>query len=137
MVLFNIFYFKEHVQNKSDLDVDNQFIILYDENDENFYYYGTRNRENQKKYINYSGKYHYTRLNEFIQFIDILIDGFQQVITTELHQIDIQLYEYEYMNFQYLKKKLSSSTELSAYDTKFESHDNMYNYLQSLVTHEV
>jgi hypothetical protein len=135
MPLFNIFYIKEHV-NYDIPGTDNRFIILYDESDGNYYYYGTRNRETQQKYIQYSGKYHYTKLNDFVQFIDILVDGFLSYLTIEIHQIYIDSYQYDSLNFGILKSMLNTSTELSAYDKKKESYNTVYSYLQTLVTHE-
>lgn len=136
MPLFNIFYITEHVKNAIP-GTDNQIIILYDEDDGNYYYYGTRNRENQEKYILFSGKYHYTKLNEFVQFIDILVDGFISRLTTELHQIYIDSSQYNRLNFNVLKSRLNTSNELAAYDKMKESYDSMYNYLETLVTHEL
>jgi hypothetical protein len=135
MPVFNIFYITEHVSHNNP-GTDNRIIVLYDEFNGNYYYYGTRNRENQEKYIQYSGKYHYTKLADLVQFMDILVDGFLSRLTTELHQISISETEYDRLNFNVLKSKLNNSTLLSAYDNKIESYDNMYNYLQSLVTHE-
>jgi len=126
MPIFNIFYITEYVNTTTTPKTDSQIIILYDESDGNYYYYGTRNREMQQKYIYFSGKFHYTKLNELVQFIDILMDGFVSHITTE----------YDILNFNVLKSKLSNSTELAAYDKMKESYDLMYNYLQTLVTHE-
>jgi hypothetical protein len=135
MPLFNIFFIKEHV-NSNTQDTDAQIIILYDEFDGNYYYYGTRNRDNQNKYITFSGKFYYTKLNDLVRFIDILADGFISRLTTELHQIYIDSSEYNGLNFNVLKSKLNTSTELAAYDNMKESYDNMYNYLHTLVTHE-
>ncbi len=137
MPIFNIFYITEYVNTTTTPKTDSQIIILYDESDGNYYYYGTRNREMQQKYIYFSGKFHYTKLNELVQFIDILMDGFVSHITTEMHQIYIDsTTEYDILNFNVLKSKLSNSTELAAYDKMKESYDLMYNYLQTLVTHE-
>jgi len=135
MPVFNIFYITEHVKHGNP-GTDNKFIILYDEVDGNYYYYGTRNRENQEKYIQYSGTYHHTKLTEFVQFFDILVDGFFSRITTELHQISIHENEYDRLNFNVLKSKLNNSTLLAAYDEKKESYNSVYTYLQTLVTHE-
>jgi hypothetical protein len=135
MPLFNILYIIEHVT-YGNPGTDNRIIILYDELDGNYYYYGTRNREKQEKYINYSGKFHHTKLNEFVQFIDMLVDGFASHLTTELHQIFINTYDYDMLNFNVIKSKLTDSTILTAYDKKRESFIKMYNYLETLVTHE-
>ena len=135
MPLFNVFFVKEYVDTKTP-GTDNQIIILYDESDGNYYYYGTRNRESQNKYITFSGRFHYTKLNDLVQFIDILVDGFISRLTTELHQIYIDSTEYNGLNFNVLKSRLNTSTELAAYDMMKESYDNMYNYLHTLVTHE-
>jgi len=135
MGLFNIFYITEHIIHGNP-GTDNQFIILYDESDGNYYYYGTRNREKQHKYIHYSGTFHYTKLHEFVQFIDILVDGFRSHLTTELHQIYIESSDYDILNFNVLRSKLNDSTILAAYDKVVESYDNFCNYLQTLVTHE-
>jgi hypothetical protein len=135
MPLFNIFHITEHVFG-SFSETDNKIIILYDESDGNYYYYGTRNNKNQNKYIMFSGKYHYTKLNDFVQFLEFLMNGFISHLTTELHQIYIDTYQYDTLNYNILNSKLSTSTELSAYDKKKESYDNIYNYLRTLITHE-
>ena len=135
MPVFNIFYIIEHVKNDIP-GTDNKFFILYDEDDGNYYYYGTRNRENQQKYIQYAGTYHHTKLNEFVQFIDILVDGFRSRLTIELHQIYIDENDYDRLNFNVFKKNLNNSTLLAAYDEKKESYNSVYTYLQTLVTHE-
>ena len=136
MTQFTVLYFKEHVC-ENIKKIDNQIIILYDEEDGNYYYYGTRNREGETKYINYSGKYHYTQLYQFTHFLYILLDAFSPLITTELHQIKLSYLEYNKLDFHYLKEKLKMSTELAAYDTKYESYVNIYNYLQSMITHQI
>jgi len=136
MQSFNIFYFKEHDSDNID-EIDHQIFVLYDESDGYFYYYGTRDRDNQGKFNNYSGRFHYTRLNDLVQMIDILVDGFNSPLTTEIHQIELVDYEYNTLNFKNLKKKISVKTELAAYDSNIESYDNIYNYLQTLITHEI
>lgn len=135
MERFNVFYFKEHV-NGSDALVDTHLMVLYDETDGNFYYYGTRNREGQTIYKNYSGKFHYTKLEDLVHFIDIVMDGFRSPITTELHQISLNPNKYNVLDFSVLKNALSASTEITAYDKKLESFDKVYSYLQTLITHE-
>jgi len=135
MPVFNIFYIIEHVNNDIP-GTDTQLIVLYDDSDGYYYYYGTRNREKQNKYILFSGKFHHTKINDLVQFIDILVDGFISPLTIELHQIFIETSHYDILNFNVLKSKLNTSTELAAYDKKRESFENIYNYLQTLVTHE-
>lgn len=140
MERFNVFYFKEYCLCKNkivdDSLTDNNLIVLYDEKDGNFYYYGTRNRKYQTTYKNYSGKFHYTKLEELVQFMDILMDGFITPITTELHQVYLNPDKYNQLDFSMLKNELSSSTELAAYDKKIESFDNLYTYLQTLISHK-
>jgi hypothetical protein len=133
MTLFNILYLSEHI---SDKKIDAQLVILYDESDGNFYYYGKRAGRSNKNDVNYSGKFHFTKVNDFVNFISILVDGFIPRITTELHQIKISIEEYDKLNVDYLLNKISSNTELAAYDKFYETADNMYNYLQTLITHE-
>lgn len=137
---FNIIHFIEHIDDNDDNLTDTQIIILHDEDDGNFYYYGSRNNEYQKSkidYINYEGKFYYTRLTQFVDFISFLLDNFHNRITTEFHHIEISDKHYDKIGYSYLKSKLSIETELAAYNTQIESYDNIYTYLETLITHEI
>lgn len=134
MSLFNILYLSEYT---SDNKLDTQLVILYDESDGNFYYYGKRQARYLTDVVNYSGKFHYSKVNDFVNFITILVDDFISRITTELHQIKISIKDYSKLNVDYLLNKISDKTELAAYDKLYETADNMYNYLQMLIPHEV
>jgi hypothetical protein len=137
---FNIIHFIEHINSFNNKLTDTQIIILYDEDDGYFYYYGTRNRDDvsdSKNYINYEGKFHYTRLSALVDFISFLVDNFHNRITTEFNQIDISEMHYDMIDYSYLKSKLSSSCELVAYNTQIESYDNIYTYLETLIPHEI
>lgn len=134
MSLFNILYLSEYT---SDNKLDTKLVILYDESDGNFYYYGKRQASHSRIAVNYSGKFHYSKVNDFVNFISILVDDFISRITTELHQIKIYIKEYSKLNVDYLLNKISDNTELAAYDKLYETADNMYNYLQMLIPHEV
>ena len=136
---FNIIHFIEHIDDNDDTLTDTNIIVLYDEDDGNFYYYGTRNTDycDSKKYINYEGKFHYTRLSALVDFISFLVDNFRNRITTEFHQIDIHDKHYDMIDYEYLKYKLCTATELVAYNTQIESYDNVYTYLETLIPHEI
>lgn len=136
---FNIIHFIEHIDSFNNKLTDTQTIVLYDEDDGNFYYYGTRNTDNcdSKKYINYEGKFHYTRLSALVDYISFLVDNFHNRITTEFHQIDISDRYYDRVDYSYLKSKLSVATEVVAYNTQIESYDNVYTYLETLIPHEI
>lgn len=139
---FNIIQFIEHTDIVYDEDklTDTEIIILYDEDDGNFYYYGKRNNDyhnNFSQYQEYEGKFYYTRLNALVDFISFLVEDFRPLITTEFHQIDISDRHYDRIDFSYLKSKLSNATELVAYNNQIESYDNIYAYLETLITHEM
>lgn len=136
---FNIIHFIEHIDDKYDALTDTQIIVLYDEYDGNFYYYGTRNTDycDSKNYINYEGKFHHTRLSALVDFISFLVDGFRNRITTEFHQINIHDKHHDMIDYEYLKHKLSRSSELVAYNTQIESYDNVHTYLETLIPHEI
>lgn len=137
MGIFNTVHFIEHTNNHDDSITDTHIIIIYDEEDENFYYYGTRNNKNRNKYINYKGKFHYTRLNSLVSFISCLVDNFNHSITTEFNQIYIPEKHYYKVDYSYLKYKLNVSNELVAFDTNCETYESIYSYLETLITHKM
>lgn len=137
MGIFNTVHFIEHINNDDDSITDTRIIIIYDEEDENFYYYGTRNNENRNKYINYNGKFHYTRLNSLVSFITCLVDNFKPTITTEFNQIYIPKKHYYKVDYPYIKSKLNVSSELVAFDTQYETFETIYSYLEMLITHKM
>jgi hypothetical protein len=139
---FNIIHFIEHIDDIDDKLTDTNIILLYDEDEGYFYYYGTRNTDYRdskifQNYINYEGKFHYTRLYALVDFISFLVDNFRNRITTEFHQINIHNKHYDTIDYSYLKSKLSTSSELVAYYTQIESYDNIYTYLETLIPHEI
>jgi len=114
-------------------NIDNQVIILYDEDEGSFFYYGLRKQTN----IKYKGAYHYSRISNLVDFIKYTFDNFSQVVTHELHSIDISSCEYNSLNVSKLLKKISKSTELVAYDSDKLTYDELYNILNFMITHEV
>ena len=135
MPSFTVLLIKEHVQDDIEL-LDNRIIILYDKNEGLFYYYGTRNREDETKYIDYNGIYSYYQGNAFVNFLVYLLGNLNEVLTTELHQIDINKNEYDSLDFNELNEKISITsrkTLLSAYDRSNENETTIRNYLDMLV----
>jgi len=131
MPIFNILYFTEY--NEDDIK-DNSIIILYDIEEESYYYYGTRNRNDvKKKYIDYKGSYSYYKKDAFTLFLELLMDNVISSITMEFHQIEIKEEDYDSLNYYKLKNELSQYTELFAYDKRNESAYNISKYLDLLV----
>lgn len=131
---FNIIQFIEHIDDNTN---DTQIIILYDEDEGNFRYYGTRHDNFRKNVLQYEGKFHYTRLNAMVDFISFLVKNFHSRITTEFHQINIAESQYDMVDYSFLKTKLTTKSELAAYNTQIESYDNIHTYLETLISHEI
>ena len=132
MTQFQVLWIKEHVDEEVH-KLDSRVCILYDSSDESFYYYGTRNNEGQKLYANFKGSYSYNQFNSFITFLNFLMNRFDEVLTIELHSVDIPHYEYNLLTYNSFMNKFNKGSLLSAYDKRKETSDSVSNYLDMLV----
>lgn len=135
MPVFKVLYIKEFYSNatpETHNESDHNIIILYDDLDATFYYYGTRARESdsKKKYIDYSGSYSYDAFQNFHDFLKYLLDGNRALITNELYEIHISENEYTHLSFSKLKAKFFKGALLSAYDLQ----PNNGTYLEGLLS---
>uniref|UniRef100_A0A6C0HYJ9 Uncharacterized protein n=1 Tax=viral metagenome TaxID=1070528 RepID=A0A6C0HYJ9_9ZZZZ len=126
MPKFNILYL---VEKYNDGKTDNRIIILYDSNEEKYYYYGTRNpvscekdEDDNDKYIEYSGKYSEHNIISFLKYSN---DLFRNTIDTELHSIEIEEDEYDEVTFAKLFKKMNNYTEIFAYENVNETEQSI------------
>ena len=133
MPLFNVLFIKEFYHDGS--DTDQNIFILYDTSDNNYYYYGTRARDSdpKNKFINYSGKYSYHLTQNFLNFLNILIEDCSK-ITTELYQVEIDEHEYDSLDFTYLKRKCNIYNMLAAYDDQHDVSKKIREAVNLLVT---
>jgi hypothetical protein len=121
MPQFNVLYLVEKYND--DGLTDNRIIILYDE--QTYYYYGTRKRKSNEKYVEYYGKYHEYDICNFINFLKQLNNVFRHKIDEELHFIDINEYEYDDLTFTKLFNKMTSYTEIFAYNNVAETDETI------------
>jgi hypothetical protein len=126
--------------------LDCQLIVLYDQAEEKFYYYGTRSYNITKdhrseikvsskddKYIQFAGAYPESKLSTFITFLSLLNDKFTRKITVEMHQIELTDDEYNSkLDYAYLLKKLSRRTEMFAYDKITETEGSIMEKIDML-----
>jgi hypothetical protein len=129
-------FLKEHVSGESS-KIDTQIFIMYDPSVETYFYYGTRNYDNNSDYVTYQGEFHYSRFDSLVNMLEYIFDGFCEVVTHELHDIPIRDREYDSLNFNRLSKKISRKTELAAYDKKNIMKEDVANFLDILVSHEI
>lgn len=132
---YQVLYLKEHVDGETE-KIDNSLFILYDKDDGIFYYYGLRNASKCLNAIPFSGTYHYTRLNTFVDYIFYIFGGLCEVITHELHIVDIKTCEYNILNFKRIQDKIGKNTEISAYDKMFVNKRKINTIISTLITHE-
>ena len=133
---FKVLYLKEHVENEPE-KVDTKILILYDEQEETFYYYSTRQRRFGDKYIVYNGMYHYTRFNSFLNFLKVVLNQYIDFLTVELHDVVIYEHEYDTLDFYSLAAKMNRSTEIVAYDKILLNENKMMKYVDMLISHEI
>jgi len=139
MPAFKVLYIKEFTSENSSStskESDHNILILYDETEGNFYYYGTRTRENdsKNKYIEYSGSYSYDAYDNFCDFLKYLLDGDRSLITNELYEIHINRNEYANLSFSKIKGKFFKAALLSAYDLKPNTDIYLDTLLRMLIT---
>lgn len=115
---FKVLLIKEHID-ESKNNFDHNIIIIYDSNEDTYYYYGSRNSSFEKnKYKDYNGTFHNTQFSYFMKYLNYLLGKKEELytLTTELHQLYIKEDEYDYLNFVYLNDQLNNKNTLSAYD---------------------
>lgn len=138
MPAFKVLYIREFESSDADESLkktDHNIFILYDENEGNFYYYGTRARktDTKQKYIEYSGSYSYDAYDNFRDFLKYLLDN-NCLITNELYHIHINKNEYVNLSFSKIKNKLFKGALLSAYDLMPNNDNYLDTLLKMLIT---
>jgi hypothetical protein len=133
MPIFHVLLLKEHVNGEVER-LDNKIFILYDTEEETFYYYGTRNDKENNKYVNYTGSYSYHQKKGFVSFLQYVMGNFEEVITSELHYLKIESYEYPDLDFEYIMNKTRTKTLMSAYDLQTETRKSIKRYVNMLVS---
>jgi hypothetical protein len=133
MPTFQVLVIKEYV--RGDVrQMDNKIAILYDAEEERFYYYGTRNNIGETAYDNYGGTYSYNQWKSFSLFLEFLLGKYEEVVTIETHFLDIPHNHYSILCWDYFFKHLCSKTLLAAYDLKKTSVEDIEKCLDMLVT---
>lgn len=133
MPAFQVLVIKEHV--RGDVrQMDNRLAILYDTEEERYYYYGTRNNEGQNIYKNYGGTYDYSQWKSFSLFLEFLFGKYEEVMTIEIHVLDIPDTDYKELCWDYFSRRLVGSFNLlAAYDLKKTTVEAIENHLDILV----
>jgi hypothetical protein len=132
MPAFQVLVIKEHV--RGDIrQIDNRVAILYDTEEERYYYYGTRNDDGKKHYNAYNGTYEYSQWKSFSSFLDFLFGRYDEVMTIESHFFNIPEKDYDILSWDYFNKYLDSRTLVAAYDLKKVSIEVVENCLDMLV----
>jgi len=60
--------------------------------------------------------------------------NFEEVITSELHYLKIESYEYPDLDFEYIMNKTRTKTLMSAYDLQTETRKSIKRYVNMLVS---
>jgi hypothetical protein len=115
---------------------DSEFIILFDESEQNYYCYGTRKKiRNSYQKLDYEYNYDYSRLNSLISFIRIATNNFNNTkYTIELNNINIYDYELDSINFDYLLKKFNTHNEIVAYENQKLNKKKLKKILKTLTS---
>ena len=134
---FNVLYIVELDANKKS---DSRVIVLYDNSNETYYYYGTRSRtlgirkNFQDEYIEFSGAYHESKLLTFVSFLKHLNNLFDCKYNIEMHNLVLYEDEYSTLTFETIYNKMSPYTELFAYDNRKESEGSILEKLDMLTS---
>ena len=132
MPTFQVLVIKEHV--RGDIrQLDNRIAILYDSEEETYYYYGTRNDDGKNIYNPYGGTYTYSQWKSFSLFLDFLFGRYDEVMTVESHFLDIPKKDYDILCWDYFTKKMDGKTLVAAYDLKKTSIEIIDDCLDMLV----
>jgi hypothetical protein len=132
MRAFQVLVIKEHV--RGDIrQLDNRVAILYDSEEETYYYYGTRNDVGKNTYNPYGGTYTYNQWKSFSLFLEFVFGKYDEVMTVETHFLDIPENDYKILCWDYFSNHLSGKTLLAAYDLKKVSGESIEQCLDMLV----
>jgi hypothetical protein len=126
---------------EKDGDKDSKIIILYNENEEKYYMYGTRRpftTKNANANIIYEYVYDYSRLKSLVSLIMILTGQLniknidENKYSVEIHHINICDCELERLDYHYLNEKFSKYNEMVAYDNQPLDKKNLKKILKTL-----
>jgi hypothetical protein len=132
MPAFQVLVIKEHV--RGDIrQLDNRVAILYDSEEETYYYYGTRNDVGNNTYNPYGGTYTYNQWKSFSLFLEFVFGKYEEVMTVETHFLDIPENDYKVLCWDYFSNHLSGKTLLAAYDLKKVSAESIEQCLDMLI----
>jgi len=125
MPKFNALYLIEH-DPRDIANTDTRLIILYDDYEEAFFYYGTRRREqnetpNGMNYIHFNGMCKSWDIERFLELLKLLFNNLGSFITSELHFIELEDSEYDDLDFDKIRYKINHFNCLYAYDKQIES----------------
>ena len=132
---FKAIYLKEHYAEDVSR-IDSRFIIIYDQVEENFFYYGTRSLTPTDKYEDYAGYYHYSRLDHFTTFLTRALGNLDNKITFEMHDVVIDKTEYDDLSFTNMLNRLTTHTEIFAYDALSVNRSELFGWLNALIQHK-
>jgi hypothetical protein len=109
-------YTTVHFQEEHLGRLDTSIMILYDEYEENFYLYGTRNTRKNREYTSYAYRYHYTELDAMVYFIKLVMISKNSRITIEYNNVFIPEKDIDYVDYDYLKRKINRDNEIVAFE---------------------
>jgi hypothetical protein len=132
MPAFQVLVIKEHIRGEI-RQLDNRIAILYDSEDDKYYFYGTRNHPGQNTYTPYGGTYSYSQWKSFSLFLEFVLGKYEEVLTIETHFLDIREKDYDVLCWDYFANNLTNRSLLAAYDMKMVSVETMENYLDMLI----
>jgi hypothetical protein len=137
MPKFNALYLVEH-DSRDVENTDNRIIILYDDYEEAFFYYGTRRRERNEtssgyKYISHNGLVRSCDICKLMNLLVLLFNNMDSFISSEMHVIEIDDSEYEDLDFDKVRKRLNEYNCLYAYDKIKETTKSLKRKVNSIV----
>ena len=115
-------------ENTCDNDIDTRMFIIYDDDEQMFYLYGTRTpidvSSRDSDFINYNYKYHISKLNSLVDLIYFINDKLQNNFTIGVHNVVIDNDDINDVDFNYLNSQLNKYNEIVAYDrVKLYKHE--------------
>ena len=115
---FNVLHFSSTIKH-------NNMIVLFDLEEEKFFYYGSNLNDVGYK-VNYSGWYHHTQILALYNFVRTM---FPVIDMVELYNLDIDDKVYNRLSYHFIKKMMTDSKRFwSSYDI----HIDIYFYFGML-----
>ena len=130
-------YITLYLEEKMDEDIDTRMFIIYDDDEEMFYLYGTRTPvlNSLNEYVNYRYNYSASRINALTELISFITNKLHNPFTIGLYNMVIDNEDINDLDFKYLNSQLERYNEIVCYDNNILDKHELKRVLNMLISY--